>query len=92
MTCPELCLAFAVWDLSCKGGVQLGKNSCISTGVAEDKNARRYGSIWISAFNLRELWFARATFEGEQSRNDGGTDIVWLHIKVANPQLFHTDG
>lgn len=48
-------------------------------------------STWVSAFILGELWFACVVLEGEQSRNDeGGTDVVWLQLKVANPQLFHT--
>lgn len=38
-----------------------------------------------------ELWSACVVSEGEQSRNDeGGTDVVCLQLKVANPQLFHT--
>lgn len=69
--------------------MQLGQNSCKSTGMAEAKDD--CVSTWISAFNLGELLSALITFEGEQSRNDGGTDFVWLQIKVINPQFSHTD-
>lgn len=88
MICPVLCLPFAVWDLFCESEAQLGQNSCKSTGVAEAKDARRCVSVWISAFNLGELWFACVVFKGEQSRSDGVTDIVWLQIQLTNPSAF----